>query len=211
MSELPMIFSAESVRAILELRKTQTRRLLNPQPTAGWGFLGWGRDVDFYVKESDVNKAIFGTKDAHLIQIIKSRYNVGDIIWVKETWIAEYHPLAGARIRYKAGGEKDITGIAKNNPDITYTHKEGWNSPLFMPRWASRINLRVLDVRVEKVQDITEEDAIREGMWGANEPYQGVGDLPSDRYAHLWDRLSGKKFPWASNPWVTPIDFKRII
>ena len=80
-----------------------------------------------------------------------------------------------------------------------------------MPRWASRIDLEITDIRVERVQEITEEDAMAEGVWGKDEPYQGVGDLPSDRFRDLWDSINAKRgYGWDIKPWVWVISFRRI-
>jgi len=84
-------------------------------------------------------------------------------------------------------------------------------SSLFRPRQTSRMTLEIIDIRVERLQEITEEDAIAEGIWGKGEPYQGIGDLPSDRFRDLWDSLNAKRgYSWDINPWVWVIEFKRI-
>lgn len=87
-----------------------------------------------------------------------------------------------------------------------------------MPRWASRITLEITDVRVEQLHDISEEDAKAEGAWGGctvcgdSESGDCIEHTPSyiDGFAHMWESINGKKHPWASNPWVWCIEFKRV-
>lgn len=89
-----------------------------------------------------------------------------------------------------------------------------WNPSIFMPRWASRITLEITDVRVERVQEITEEDARAEGFPGERWA-TGHGDYseiaPSEQFRELWDKLNASRgFGWDANPWVWVIEFKRI-
>ena len=85
-----------------------------------------------------------------------------------------------------------------------------WKPSIHMPRWASRITLGLTEVRVQRLQEISEEDAKAEGVWG-DEPYQGVGDLPSDRFAALWDSINEKRgFGWNTDPFVWCLSFKRV-
>jgi hypothetical protein len=159
----------------------------------------------------------------------KPRYVVGDVLWVKETWnitgndgidgdddyipytfIPEYDEWIN--IHYKADG---ISGIA------------WWRSPLFMPRWASRITLEVTDVRVERLQSISNKNCILEGFAmhgiGNGECYAGgcyngdfekacgVCDVPRQEFAKYWDKLNAKRgFGWVMNPYVFVISFKRV-
>lgn len=86
-----------------------------------------------------------------------------------------------------------------------------WRSPLFMPRWASRLLLEITDVRVQRAQDISDEDAKAEGV----EMPDGIPQPPEwwsyrEEYGHLWDRINGKRAPWSSNPWVWCVNFRRI-
>ena len=119
----------------------------------------------------------------------------GDTLIVKETW--QYNPYGG--IVYRAGsGIVDCDG-------------RGWRPSTNMPRWASRLTLRLLDVRVERLQDITEEDAEAEGCDGDC----GIGYIPAYQagpcqyqFAQLWDTINGKKYPWEGNWWVWVLIFE---
>jgi hypothetical protein len=127
----------------------------------------------------------------------------GEHLWVRETWQAEPGPLQpGRAIVYREDyrddphgydGEKSLEGRYRT-----------WRPSIFMPRWASRITLEITDGRVQRLQDITEDDAQDEGC-------HGPGYVALHNFQELWDRINGKKHPWASNPWVWAISFKRVV
>jgi hypothetical protein len=187
MKERPIIMGAESVRAILEGRKTQSRRVIKPQPK----FIG-------------SPNVPFKTDDANPKGIINCPYGkVGDRLWVRETVFFEtFHQQSDEEL--ERDGFNPNIGVwvyrADNHDYPTIT--ANWTSPMFMPREASRITLQITDIRVERVQDITEEDAIAEGV----ESFNTVAS-----YSYLWDSLNAKRgYPWENNPWVWVISFKRV-
>lgn len=201
MNERPIIMGAESVRAILEGRKTQTRRVIKPSVN--------GCTVGVYTAYNPpiVTDVVNVDKDGDPYEDIFCPYGkVGDRLWVRETFkIAEGVTINGiAPVIYKA----DCSGFALANID-------NWKSPLFMPRWASRITLEITDIRVERVQDISICEAIDEGI-----PSQGVEFDPKHgsrfvdvvpEYKRLWDSLNAKRgYPWEKNPWVWVISFKVV-
>lgn len=178
MSEHPILFSGEMVRAILEGRKTQTRRVITVPVSDAHA----GRPHSPMVKH---NGDWYKPHEW-------SPYGVpGDRLWVRETWAKPYVNCdAVFRADYKGAG------ILK------------WKPSIHMPRWASRITLDVVNVRVERVQDISEEDARAEGIddgWLVREQF------PEARiaYRYLWDSINAKRgYGWATNPWVWVIEFK---
>ena len=188
MKERGIIFTGESVRAILDGRKTQTRRVCK-------GARELSRAADW--------------------QLDRCPYGVpGDRLYVKETWRRpmdpDGEPLTGVEYRGDAGQLARDIGI-------------GWKSSMFMPRWASRLTLEVVAVRVERLQEITEADAIAEGAhefvlptgscWGMNKhgtPGLEIGDCAAHAYALGWDSINRKRAPWASNPWVWVVEFRRL-
>ena len=187
MRERPIIMGADSVRAILDGRKTQTRRVIKPQPK----FIG-------------APNVPFKTDDANPKGIINCPYGkVGDRLWVRETVFFEtFHQQSDEEL--ERDGFNPNIGVwvyrADNHDYPTIT--ANWTSPMFMPREASRITLQITDIRVERVQDITEEDAIAEGV----ESFNTVAS-----YSYLWDSLNAKRgYPWENNPWVWVISFKQI-
>lgn len=213
MRERPIIFDAESVRAILDGSKSQTRRVIKPQPeTNQQGYLcGWW-----------LRKPLGGLLLPKIEDIVMDcPYGApGDRLWVREKFAYEDAPLdrpgmvkvhydysvapytadwfpmpdTGIRFRYNSQGVRGSTdGV--------------WRSPIHMPRWASRITLEITGVRVERVQDISDADALAEGVDHTNASIPGYA---TQRFARRWDAINGKRAPWASNPWVWVLEFRRV-
>jgi hypothetical protein len=196
MSEHPILFSAPMVRAIIEGRKTQTRRVVKPQPD---------KHATSWVKSADGGEwkpvEDFPSRVALVVgEWVRCPYGrPGDLLWVRETWRE-----AGSIQR--ADGKIPTSGI----PDEVYYYADDkaavydgpWRSSIHMPRWASRLTLRITDVRVQRVQEISEADAFDEGISGGD----WLGD-PVGEYAKLWDSINGKRAPWASNPFCWALTF----
>jgi len=167
MKEQPILFSSEMVKTILDGRKTQTRRVIKPQPNSG-------------VRQSPFVKS--GLEDGHGREIKCPYGQPGDLLWVKETW----NGTQGEGVAYRA-----------TNPEM---NGEPWKSSRFMPRWASRITLEIVNIRVERLQEIKPLDAVAEGM-------------DPDRHSviefrNLWNAINGKRgYGWDINPWVWVIEF----
>ncbi len=197
MREHPILFSAPMIRAILDGRKTMTRRVIKNVPE----ILMIGQPLPELV-------------EAYKNAWIKTcPYQPGDHLWVREAWgVAPCYniyaprniPLSSRRhVDYKADG-----------PEYWGVHADKWRPSIFMPRWASRITLEVEAVRVERLQDITEEDAVAEGFvsqWDedADSSYEH-GPSARELFAALWDSLNAKRnYGWVTNPFVWVITFKR--
>ena len=217
MKERPILFSSEMVRAILDGRKTQTRRTIKPQPNSGPNgemvYLGDGS---------------WGLRDGDLFGMWNCPYGgPGDRLYVKEAWqtgeklggmnateiaaSAQYegykegpygplwYPADGS---YRRWGDCDL---------LDFGHPGRKRSSRFMPKWASRITLEITEVRAERLQDIDEIDAQSEGVF-----VDALMDLKQIMYPHvvyfkgLWDDINGKFYPWDSNPFVWAISFKMI-
>lgn len=213
MKDHPLLFSAPMVCAQLEERKTQTRRIFKLPKWAVPDTLEIGDDGPYACVEATGCLAKVPLKVA-----------VGDRFWVKETWRAHqwaddlveivYKAQQGKvgwteqveQIRYPNGDKNAFKFYAPKGPDF-------WRPSIFMPRWASRITLCVTDVRVERLQDITETDAIAEGCFKGKASGR-VFETPAamhlggsewanarDWYADLWDSINGQD-AWEKNPWV---------
>lgn len=213
----PVLMNAFSINAILKSRKRQTRRVIRPQP--GMFFTTFSKLEIF----KSVLHAIY--KDGAMVRCPYG--NVGDRLWVRETWAAErgYNNLAPRDIegQYASIENVDLWWRADHASDRRLDAKPGkWRPSIFMPRWASRITLEITDIRIERVQDISEADAIVEGVSDARmflpgefevEPAQkktGLS-LPVWRFMHLWNSINGKRgYDWPSNPWVWIIEFKLL-
>ncbi len=201
MKERPILFSAPMVQAIRRDTnpKTQTRRAINPQPKA---------------VTSAVLKWKKGLIDIEMLVMVSRYGQAGDRLWTREAWRPTSTCLASwTGVHYKADGAH----IAR--PYFTANHaKTGWRPSIHMPRLASRDTLEVIDVRVERLQDISEADAMAEGVEELDDEWEGLhfchDDLHGafrtarDAYFDLWERINGKA-SLESNPWVWVIEFKR--
>lgn len=226
MKEKPILFSTPMVRAILSGQKTMTRRVVTPQPDDHrWRKLpGYA----FSVRTYETSEGLSARFQHHLDGVgeqplwVKSPYgNVGDCLWVRESWRA-YSSLdhlppkfisQGAAIEYLAGGTNVIGqpllyGMGKSRPSI------------FMPRWASRITLEITGVKVERLNQISNEDILREGIRSEScNICVHAGGSGCDScfsilkpFRELWDSINGKtpgKF-WDDNPYVWAVSFKRM-
>jgi hypothetical protein len=206
MKETPILFSTPMVQAILEGRKTQTRRIIKPQPST----------------------------PSHITYLINEPIHIcpyglaGDTLWVRETWAtskALNHTkpsdlLPGFGCEYKAGGTS-LHGI--NN----LVDRGRWRTSIHMPKVAARIWLEITDVRVERLRDISEKDAINEGIEklqygkpglnqysvktkdGIKYGYSTNCETAKECFNELWASINGQE-SLETNPWVWVIDFKRI-
>jgi hypothetical protein len=202
MSEKPILFSGPMVRAILDGRKTQTRRVLKPQPPAGVSRL-IGPEVycpvavDRHGDEYE-GKPIFGVYDEDGEFGTAIRFQPGDRLWVREA-----HAMIGPAICYRAEHEEASSG----GPRVDVA----WRPSIHMPRWASRITLEVTGVKVERLQDISEADARAEGCSGCLGPNPDFPDewdpSPQEEFRDLWNSINGPG-SWDADPWVVAIAFR---
>ncbi len=190
MKERPILFSGDMVRAILDGRKTQTRRTVNPS----WR----GAIVKSYCCPYGVP---------------------GDRLWVQEDWGVGCRPcpingwVDGIEYRadeaYCIDEHDDLPLNPVKTPDgvdLEDFNSDGWSDAKTMPRWASRITLEITGVRVERVQDISEEDASTEGV-----EWKNMCDWPhSKAFKTLWDSIAKPGVKWEDNPWVWVIEFRRV-
>lgn len=227
--ERPIIFSASMVRAILDGRKTQTRRVVKPMRSQEW-LSAAGLQKSPRAKPVTIDGeqwAQFAHPMAGLtvddikhddwspLTCIRCPYGgPGSRLWVRETWAAPHEwdtakpreIAVGTKIYYAAsanlGGQAELGGLIAR-------------SPRFMPRWASRITLEITGVRVERLQAISEADAMAEGAPPSHPSIDavsrefGYADFPRSWYAQMWDHINGHG-SWDANPWVWVIEFRRI-
>lgn len=198
----PILFSGAMVRAILDGHKTQTRRIVKPQPP-GWAthpsMAPSSTDLFCHWTDGGTEDCAFWPKDEPL----RCPYGKpGDRLWVRETW---------------ATLGRQVHAAVYRADNIGYP-VERWRPSIHMPKWASRITLEVTGVRVERVQRISEADAVAEGVdpWPFN-PLQPMttGELGADSpyrggFAVKWDEINEDRGTWYSNPWVWVVEFNRI-
>ena len=202
--ERPILLSPPMVRATLEDRKTMTRRVID-QPVS--------------VLHSN------GTAHSPMVKRRGDWYKPnewspygrpGELLWVREGgWIdrAEHRFFVYAATPNVAqvcdGGFVET----HTKPDAAFLKRQGYlRCPsIHMPRWASRLTLRITDVRVERLQEISAEDCIAEGLWSTLREHDAVCDL-RNQYRVLWNMLNAKRgHPWKSNPWVWVLSYERVI
>lgn len=226
MSERPILFSGPMVRAILEGRKFQTRRVVKAGQVFGYG------PMDRWTWSS----AIATEHAARFCPYGKP----GDRLWVKETWrswdegcrddhdddcepcephcnqtYVAYAATPRRGFRPKPDGSA-ITYLDESSPLEQDSKLLGpWKPSIHMPRWASRITLEVTGVRIERLNDISEADAMAEGISVRNHHRWGFAETGSDHNAptyafrSLWESINGEG-SWSANPWVWVISFARV-
>jgi hypothetical protein len=201
MGEHPILFSDEMVRAILDGRKTQVRVPLRKQP------------LDILPMNEPNKWIVLMSREPNHGLLVDCRYGIpGDQLWVREAWSIDpndYMPDTDAE------WTRQHVGYRADDPEAKPTHW-GWQPSVRMPRWASRITLTITDVRVERVTDITEDDAIAEGVEHGfyDGGYWTLTDDPRCDYRRgfirAWDSTYAKRgYGWDTNPWVWRIEFRK--
>jgi hypothetical protein len=234
--ERPILFSAPMVRALLAGSKTQTRRAMKTQPAGNtmcvtpWMIAG-------EQEEDDAGRALFLAVDSEgdSYQYACPYGKVGDLLWVRESYTLGTIPVALKGADYLKRGDETgdvdwcLAAWYEGDP-----HPGGWFAPLgkkpsiHMPRWASRLTLRITDVRVEQLQSISARDAVAEGVgswrdgWDRKtsaEMFLSVGagmhgdinkqGVARTLYRALWESINGSG-SWEANPWVWVVEFEKV-
>lgn len=197
MKARPILFNGDMVRAILDGRKTQTRRPMKVQPPSGYGFPG---------KITNRNELTFGfAGDAPDLFSVKTPHGQpGDLLYVRETFYSGPNKIAYAADNVELPSTARVPGFGPKKPSI------------HMPRWASRLTLRITDIRVERVQDIDDKGCLQEGIkfeLGGVKDYMNNGFPFCGEYGYrnsfksLWNSIYAN---WESNPWVWATEFEVI-
>lgn len=229
---LPILLNMEMVRAILDGRKSCTRRLVTTRRKDACGFYVTKKSDGTFsgIYEYDENESMFDNP-------LMPPYQPGDILYVRETWQCwrAHRYEATADIRFRAGGDDVRLQFANGNTDSvnrldydTFVHKwfchnGEWKPSIHMPKEAARIWLKVTDVRVERLQKITEDGCIAEGVYpsrckecnatfGCDTcPDEGYKEI--DDFSEIWNSTIKKSdidcYGWNANPWVWVIEFER--
>lgn len=238
----PILFNTEMVRAILDGRKTCTRRIVKSQQLIGMlpDKCKNGAPEEFLKEKKLMFKPYCDMTDIELINTAyKAPYQPDDILYVRETWQCwrAHRYEATADIRFRAGGDDVRLQFANGNTDSInrldydtfvhkwFSHNGEWKPSLFMPKEAARIWLKVTDVRVERLQDITPKGAESEGVGNLFYDDIGYGEknygtevdpeygIAKEQFAWLWESTIKKsdldRYGWNANPYVWIIEFER--
>ena len=200
----PILFNGDMIRAILSGQKTQTRRVIKNQPpfeiaivesSKGSGVWGQHKGIDWGDPEESTWSCPYGIPEQQL--------------WVRETW----RPALSDTHRCFAYRADNSYQCGKQMPDPPGMIK--WKPSIFMPREASRITLEILDIRVERLQQIKPKDAIAEGVTfdQYNDPLSPCDEIRAlNAFRDLWDSINAKRgYGWDADPWVWAIEFKREV
>jgi len=234
--ERPILFSGEMVSAILDGRKTVTRRVVKPQPANDWRFTGgYGRITSKHPHKDKFG--VFIRRGEHTdfpeVDIIPCPYGQpGDRLWVRETW-ADVNLSGAPGIAYRADGDvrdlmeelsflddhgafnyddERVKGyhFAAWYEDLISGAEGRWRPSIHMPRWASRIQLEITAVRVERLHDISEEQAQAEGARPLTVKLKKLAPRASRMgFIDLWCSINGDE-SWDANPWVWVVEFEVI-
>lgn len=210
--ERGILFSGPMVRALLAGTKTMTRRIVKPQPETTYP------KAVFSFMEMDGSKGIWGSEGCG-ISVRKCLYGtVADCLWVRESFTLV--PCSAGCEKYPEGFDPKCSSASQPNAPhegVRYkatwdrSNSSRWKPSIHMPRWASRITLEITGVKVERVQDISEEDAVAEGVDAvsiADVPRNGCLNRRTD-FMQLWNIINGKD-SWKANQFVWVISFRRI-
>ena len=186
----PILFSAPMVLAILEGRKTKTRRIMKPQPSEEWQPFNYCTIQKFIgdgVLAEPKDSAPWGYCNEYGDEGYPCPFGtVGDRLWVRETFFCATGEPGPTLCHYRADNDCD-------------EFKGLWRPSIFMPRWASRITLEIVSVKVERLQDISEADELAEGA------------TPEMPFGTVWRKINTKPdIRWEDNPWVWAIEFKKV-
>lgn len=226
-AERPILFTGRLVRKLLADEKSQTRRILNPQPVPDPEFLG---GVAWKTKRADT--AIASINEGCYPEVCPYG-KPGDRLWVRESFVTGHRMTGGDLDLYdERGNEKPPTVWyrADDNEHLVWMAEDGeslstaipWKPSIHMPRWACRLMLELIGVRVERLNEITEADAKAEGAelapcdcpdCGHPECGQGCRLTKSYRgaFAFMWNRINADRGSWSDNPYVWVLTFRRLL
>jgi hypothetical protein len=197
-----ILFNTEMVKTILEGKKTQTRRIVDYPKSYIWNNehfkKNYNFDKMFFDNRKNINVAIFKSKDNNYSEWFKCPYQIGQKLWIQETWCY----FANNHVIYKADYDNDKCKLTKPLK---------WKPSIFMPKEYARIWLEVTNIRVERIRDISNEDACRDGGFIYSTQFINDKNYGINRFKILWDSINVKRgYGWDENPWVWVIKFNKI-
>lgn len=234
MKEHPILMSAPMALATLALRKSQTRRVVNPQPTLDYHYTAWETPESYSWTTCDPLNVKYPATQRHVVRCPYGQ--PGDRLWVREScfhwgrwWKDGFTKSGRQRWRFRKEGPGAVV-FDRSHAQVAdkTTARETcmfWRRPsIHMPRWASRMTLEITEVRVQRLQSLSEVDAIAEGIerlgefpnitpWRNYAVRQPAGarnfSTPLRSYVSLWEAIHGPG-SWEANPWVWAVSFKLL-
>jgi hypothetical protein len=203
MNEKPILFSSSMVNAIYAGNKTMTRRVINPQPDKHDPGINFTTKEGYQTSTQNAQEIWAKNSEGESIKL-RQPYKKGDVLWVRETW--------------KPSGEYYLYAADFGNTKKEQAELGPWKPSIFMPYEAARLFLEITSVKIERLQCITAEDAVKEGLdTSRGDPSGYISKVTDSEFATilfqgLWDALNAKRgYSWESNPWVWVYEFRRIV
>lgn len=203
MKEKPILFSGAMVRAILDGRKKQTRRIIKDYKITRLSSRHeFATSGPHHLSEKETPGYAYVELESGALVGLPCPYGQpGDRLWVREAFMLIDNRDGGRHIKYKAGGPDFV--FRAGNGDDDWRGASKWTPSIHMRREYSRILLEITNVRVERVQDISNHDAKQEGV--------PAGVSPRAEFVWLWNSINAARgYGWEVNPWVWVIEFRRI-
>jgi hypothetical protein len=202
-----MLFKPVLIPEIIELRKTQTRRLsglkkINEHPH-------WYESVKLILNADKKGYPVFAFKKkehwitgdfATKVDYAKPRYKLNEIVYVKEAWCPNSKLLSNRNKNLSMECHPVYYKLDNDKANLS------WKSPMYMPEWASRIKIKIINIKAERVQDISQEDAHAEGVANTLNGHPDPHDIMEFRA--IWDTINSEPYSWHDNPWAFAYEFK---
>ena len=210
-----ILFKPDMIKAIVEGRKTQTRRVIKPQPIDSVYELKEHSQVKgYYIPYAKDRRMVNNNAGDHKNDCgYLSRYRVGEVAYIKEAWRTDiiFDDLSPSELiseDMKAWNGVIYYDFDYHKPDGIFNSRK--RSPMHLPAEFARYFIKITDVRAERLQEITLRDIEAEGIWTYEDPYKGKGSSISQcrmRFAKLWNTINKPPYDWNSNPWVWRYEF----
>lgn len=206
LNEKPILFNTEMVKAILEGRKTQTRRVI---PLKNNDLIFTGFIMSSTAKDRE-GSCSFGLNKEQDLEYLKPKYKVGDILYVREAFKTFSNITMNDEVGviYKADN-KEVILPCNRDYECEYVFNDNWKPSIHMPKKYARIFLKVTKVSVERLQDISMQDVLREGISMQGNPNRHLLDTKED-WIVIWNSTAKNGYKWEDNPYVFVYEFERV-
>ncbi|OZV12430.1 hypothetical protein CIW83_09460 [Tissierella sp. P1] len=198
----PILFNTPMTQAILDNRKTTTRRVIKPQPS---------REGKLTASEIGIPRVV-DNDQGNMWTLSNPPYKIGDILYVRETGMIQSMKNIGKKVKMLFKADNSLVEFSVSDEEYERLSKweliKRWLPPYWLTKETARIFLKVTDIRVERLKEMTLTDLIKEGMWIKGE------SIPANKFIDLWNSTINKQdlnsYGWEANPWVWVIEFERV-